>query len=107
MTSIYYEVFPVTLVSKQAVFIRHYQEKQLPPWIIPSLSNVHPNDMVVHHLINFFGDAFDPHRTIVHSTSWRYEDERDRLLLFFFNEPAPTEIYTLSLHDALPISRSS
>src|SRR5437763_7977133 len=25
------------------------------------------------------------------------------LLLFFFNAPAPTEIYTLSLHDALPI----
>src|SRR5205807_6787236 len=25
--------------------------------------------------------------------------------LFFFNDPAPTEIYTLSLHDALPISR--
>src|SRR5690606_41632516 len=23
--------------------------------------------------------------------------------LFFFNHPAPTEIYTLSLHDALPI----
>src|SRR5438270_9652390 len=26
---------------------------------------------------------------------------------FFFNDPAPTEIYTLSLHDALPISPSS
>src|SRR5215813_15600207 len=26
---------------------------------------------------------------------------------FFFNDPAPTEIYTLSLHDALPISASS
>src|SRR5438067_12303269 len=25
---------------------------------------------------------------------------------FFFNDPAPTEIYTLSLHDALPISCS-
>src|SRR5690349_24111693 len=25
--------------------------------------------------------------------------------LFFFNAPATTEIYTLSLHDALPISR--
>src|SRR5688572_32830066 len=25
---------------------------------------------------------------------------------FFFNDPATTEIYTLSLHDALPISRS-
>src|SRR5438034_2683815 len=24
--------------------------------------------------------------------------------LFVFNDPAPTEIYTLSLHDALPIS---
>src|SRR5438034_9912331 len=27
------------------------------------------------------------------------------LLLFFFHAPPPTEIYTLSLHDALPISR--
>src|SRR5690606_42039392 len=25
------------------------------------------------------------------------------LFLFFFTDPAPTEIYTLSLHDALPI----
>src|SRR5437879_13866224 len=25
-------------------------------------------------------------------------------LFFFFNHPPPTEIYTLSLHDALPIS---
>src|SRR4051812_49609915 len=25
-------------------------------------------------------------------------------LSFFFNDPAPAEIYTLSLHDALPIS---
>src|SRR2546421_9723250 len=28
-----------------------------------------------------------------------------RLYLFFFNDTATTEIYTLSLHDALPISR--
>src|SRR5437899_10184368 len=26
------------------------------------------------------------------------------ILCFFFNDPATTEIYTLSLHDALPIS---
>src|SRR5206468_11049695 len=26
-----------------------------------------------------------------------------QLLFFFFNDPATTEIYTLSLHDALPI----
>src|SRR3989337_3449007 len=29
------------------------------------------------------------------------------LFFFFFNDPATTEIYTLSLHDALPISRPS
>src|SRR5207302_2887727 len=28
------------------------------------------------------------------------------LILFFFNHPATTEIYTLSLHDALPILRA-
>src|SRR2546430_10544451 len=27
------------------------------------------------------------------------------LIVFFFNDTATTEIYTLSLHDALPISR--
>src|SRR5947209_10902928 len=27
------------------------------------------------------------------------------MIFFFFNDPATTEIYTLSLHDALPISR--
>src|SRR3712207_8079434 len=29
-----------------------------------------------------------------------------RVIIFFFNDTATTEIYTLSLHDALPISRS-
>src|SRR2546430_4092567 len=29
----------------------------------------------------------------------------NRFILFFFNDTATTEIYTLSLHDALPISR--
>src|SRR5437868_10502812 len=33
---------------------------------------------------------------------------RSRLFVFFlFTDPAPTEIYTLSLHDALPISSTS
>src|SRR5690348_18437857 len=34
--------------------------------------------------------------TVCHSASY---------LIFFFNDTAPTEIYTLSLHDALPICR--
>src|SRR5256885_12201610 len=29
------------------------------------------------------------------------------LIFFFFNDTATTEIYTLSLHDALPISREA
>src|SRR5207344_3633051 len=29
------------------------------------------------------------------------------LLFFFFNDPASTEIYTLSLHDALPITEAA
>src|SRR3712207_8348153 len=31
---------------------------------------------------------------------------RLRLCVFFYNDTATTEIYTLSLHDALPISRA-
>src|SRR3990170_2598426 len=33
--------------------------------------------------------------------------KKDSVFLFFFNDTATTEIYTLSLHDALPISRRS
>src|SRR3712207_7632949 len=33
-----------------------------------------------------------------------YEYSVDNYLVFFFNDTATTEIYTLSLHDALPIS---
>src|SRR2546425_12324138 len=32
---------------------------------------------------------------------------RTHLFIFFFNDTATTEIYTLSLHDALPISLAS
>src|SRR3712207_7905329 len=32
------------------------------------------------------------------------QHSRSTLFLFFFNDTATTEIYTLSLHDALPIS---
>src|SRR3712207_9178542 len=33
-----------------------------------------------------------------------YERVRCMIVFFFFNDTATTEIYTLSLHDALPIS---
>src|SRR2546430_9419590 len=36
-----------------------------------------------------------------------YRVRRGSSFFFFFNDTATTEIYTLSLHDALPISRAS
>src|SRR5437667_12532424 len=41
-----------------------------------------------------------PHVFVLHS-----RDRFSRYFFFFFNDTATTEIYTLSLHDALPISR--
>src|SRR2546430_9775917 len=38
---------------------------------------------------------------------WLLPLQRSTILLFFFNDTATTEIYTLSLHDALPISSTS
>jgi hypothetical protein len=83
MTAIWYEVLPVTLLSGHAVLIRHQQEEQMAPWMIRNQPNVHPNDLVVNNLIAFFGDVFDAKQTIVHSTSWRYDDASDRLLLTY------------------------
>src|SRR2546430_11848419 len=37
---------------------------------------------------------------------WRMAASSRRWYIFFFNDTATTEIYTLSLHDALPISVS-
>src|SRR5690242_21958747 len=40
------------------------------------------------------------------STTWLiYRSDASSLSFFFFNDTATTEIYTLSLHDALPIFR--
>lgn len=83
MAVILYEVLPVTLVSKHVVLIRHQQEKSVAPWLIHNLPNVHPNESVLANLVGFFGNIFDAGRTIVHSTSWRYEAECDQLLLTY------------------------
>src|SRR5438876_12445741 len=83
MTSIWYEVFPVTLVSKQVALIRHHREENFSPWMIPNLPNIHPNEIVVNHLATVFDDIFDRGQTIVHSTSCRYENEDDHVILTY------------------------
>src|SRR2546429_8309686 len=42
-------------------------------------------------------------RGVVQFIEWRANSTR-KFFFFFFNDTATTEIYTLSLHDALPIS---
>src|SRR5204863_10004572 len=44
-----------------------------------------------------------PSYSVYHSFSHTTTTRPLHLFLFFFNDPATTEIYTLSLHDALPI----
>src|SRR5205085_7208086 len=46
----------------------------------------------------------DTHLSFVRTLAAYASPSSHSLSLFFFNDPAPTEIYTLSLHDALPIS---
>src|SRR5207248_11004130 len=57
-----------------------------------------------HLLSSLFCDS-RPRRTLTPFLSSLITPLSSLFILFFFNDPAPTEIYTLSLHDALPISR--
>src|SRR5699024_12292576 len=55
----------------------------------------------------FFLSCFLSASRVVHSPHIAYPSHshvRAHFSFFFFNDPAPTAIYTLSLHDALPIS---
>ena len=76
MVAIWYEVFPVTLVAQQPVLVRRTQELRRGPWLLHSHDKNHPNDVVLERILNVFGDACDLRQTIVHSTSWRYEQEQ-------------------------------
>src|SRR5439155_21720650 len=46
----------------------------------------------------------DDHRTLLTYLPLPFALHPSLLIFFFFHDPATTEIYTLSLHDALPIS---
>src|SRR6516165_1405177 len=54
-----------------------------------------------------FYRMFDSLNAIVTLCPFTWQDRLLMLFFFFFNDTATTEIYTLSLHDALPISGCS
>src|SRR6516165_8738626 len=56
--------------------------------------------MKVRHML---GPLSSLHSGILAKAGGATEQSRFDLCIFFFNDPATTEIYSLSLHDALPI----
>jgi hypothetical protein len=83
MTHILYEIFPITLIAQQPVLLREYYTQEYQPWMIHHQSACHPNEVIIHHLMATFGDAIDMQRTIVHSTSWRYNAACDQIILTY------------------------
>jgi hypothetical protein len=77
------EMLLVTLESNHVLFLHRSTERQEPSWLVPHQSGMHPNDTVLQHLVAFFGEAFEPDTSIVHSTSWRYNCQMERLILTY------------------------
>jgi hypothetical protein len=83
MTSIWYEILPVTLESDHVVLLRRLHSGEAHTWYVGHQAGRHPNETVLAHVARFFGELFEPDASIVHSTSWRYCDRSDRVLLTY------------------------
>jgi hypothetical protein len=83
MTSIWYEILPVTLESDQIVMLRRREDGEAQSWLVAHQAGMHPNDAVLEQLELLFGDLFEPDASIVHSTSWRYCQRTERLILTY------------------------
>jgi hypothetical protein len=83
MTSIWYEILPVTLESDQIVLLRRREDSEAHAWQVLHQAGRHPNETVLEQIARCFGDQFEPDGSIVHSTSWRYCDRSDRLILTY------------------------
>jgi len=77
------EILPVTLESNQVVLLHRLTGGQASSWHVWHETDTHPNEEVLQHLAAFFGEVFEPHISIVHSTSWRYECELGQLILTY------------------------
>jgi hypothetical protein len=83
MTSIWYEILPVTLESDHVVLLRRCEDDEAQTWHVLHQAGRHPNNTVLEHVERFFGDLFEPDVSIVHSTSWRYCYRTDRIILTY------------------------
>jgi hypothetical protein len=83
MTEIWYEILPVTLESGHVVSLRLREDGEAQTWRVPSQTGRHPNDTVLEHVERFFGDLVELDASIVHSTSWRYCQRAEYLILTY------------------------
>jgi hypothetical protein len=83
MTHIWYEVFPITVFGKNVMLLQNASHAKFSPWMLPHQPNIHPNVLVIEHLTSILGGLAYTEKTIVHSTSWRYEEKTDRMLLTY------------------------
>jgi hypothetical protein len=83
MTALWYEILPVTLESDQVVWLLRQEDGEAHPWQIGHQAGSHPNDAVLKHVERLFGERFEPEASIIHSTSWRYCQRMERLLLTY------------------------
>lgn len=83
MTSIWYEILPVTLESDEVVMLRRREDGEAQNWLVSHQAGTHPNDAILEHVAGFLGDPFEPGASIVHSTSWRYCHQSERLILTY------------------------
>ena len=83
MTQIWYEVFPVTLINRNVMLLQDATRSRFSPWMLPHQPNTHPNTLVIDYLSRLLGGLVCANKTIVHSTSWRYEATQDQVLLTY------------------------
>ena len=83
MTHIWYEVFPITLVDKHAMLLQDAAYPHISPWMLPHQPNIHPNTVVIDYLNTILGKLVCNEKTIVHSTSWRYDASHDWMVLTY------------------------
>ena len=65
------------------MLLRRREDGEAQPWQVFHQAGRHPNETVLEHVARCFGDLFEPDGSIVHSTSWRYCDRSDRLILTY------------------------
>jgi hypothetical protein len=83
MTSICYEILPITIESHHISLLRRPEDGETSSWLISPQPGISPNDAVLESLERFFGSAFEPAASIVHSTSWRYCKQTEHIILTF------------------------